>query len=48
MPVLVGHVLRFEPRYALVRAAIEAGEIGDVLAAQGEVQSETVYGDLAH
>jgi predicted dehydrogenase len=36
VPVLVGHVLRFEPRYALVRAAIEAGEIGAVQGLRGE------------
>jgi predicted dehydrogenase len=36
VPVLVGHVLRFEPRYALVRAAIEAGEIGAVQGLHGE------------
>jgi predicted dehydrogenase len=36
VPVLVGHVLRFEPRYALVRAAIQAGEIGSVQALRGE------------
>jgi predicted dehydrogenase len=36
VPVLVGHVLRFEPRYALVHAAIEAGEIGAVQALRGE------------
>jgi predicted dehydrogenase len=36
VPVLVGHVLRFEPRYALVCAAVEAGEIGSVQALRGE------------
>jgi predicted dehydrogenase len=36
VPVLVGHVLRFEPRYALVRGAIEAGEIGAVRGLRGE------------
>jgi predicted dehydrogenase len=36
VPLLVGHVLRFEPRYALLRAAIEAGEIGQVQAVHGQ------------
>jgi predicted dehydrogenase len=31
-PVLVGHILRFEPRYAAVARAIRAGEIGAVQA----------------
>jgi predicted dehydrogenase len=36
VPVLAGHVLRFEPRYAAVKAAIEAGTIGGVLAVRHE------------
>jgi predicted dehydrogenase len=32
VPVLVGHILRFEPRYAAVAAAVQAGEIGAVQA----------------
>jgi predicted dehydrogenase len=32
VPVLTGHILRFEPRYAAVRAAIDAGAIGAVQA----------------
>lgn len=36
IPVLAGHVLRFEPRYAAVRTAIEAGEIGEVQAIRSE------------
>jgi len=32
IPVLVGHVLRFEPRYAAVARAVHAGEIGAVQA----------------
>ena len=31
LPVLVGYVSRFDHRYALVKAAIEAGELGDVV-----------------
>jgi predicted dehydrogenase len=36
VPVLVGHILRFEPRYHAVRKAIEAGEIGPVQAVRSE------------
>ncbi|HUG09025.1 MAG TPA: Gfo/Idh/MocA family oxidoreductase [Acidimicrobiia bacterium] len=36
IPVLVGHVLRFEPRYAAIRNAIATGEIGDVQAIRSE------------
>lgn len=36
VPVLVGHILRFEPRYAAVRRLIEAGEIGAVQAVRHE------------
>jgi predicted dehydrogenase len=36
VPLLVGHVLRFDQRYALVHAAIEADEIGAVLAVRCE------------
>lgn len=36
VPVLAGHVLRFEPRYAAIRNAIEAGEIGAVQAIRSE------------
>lgn len=32
VPVLVGHILRFEPRYAAVARAVHAGEIGEVQA----------------
>jgi predicted dehydrogenase len=32
VPVLVGHILRFEPRYAAVARAVHAGEIGSVQA----------------
>lgn len=32
VPVLVGHILRFEPRYAAVARAVQAGEIGAVQA----------------
>jgi predicted dehydrogenase len=32
VPVLVGHILRFEPRYAAVARAVQAGEIGSVQA----------------
>lgn len=35
-PVLAGHVLRFEPRYAAIRKAIEADEIGAVQAIRSE------------
>lgn len=34
--VLAGHVLRFEPRYAAIRRAIEADEIGAVQAVRSE------------
>jgi predicted dehydrogenase len=36
VPVLTAHVLRFEPRYAAVKDAIEAGTIGNVLAVRHE------------
>jgi predicted dehydrogenase len=36
LPVLVGHVLRFEPRYAALKRAIDAGEIGSVQAVRHE------------
>ena len=36
VPVLTGHTLRFEPRYAAVRRAIEAGEVGAVQAVRSE------------
>ena len=36
VPVLAGHILRFEPRYASVASAIAAGEIGAVQAVRHE------------
>lgn len=36
VPVLAGHVLRFEPRYAAIRQAVQAGEIGAVQAIRSE------------
>lgn len=36
VPVLAAHVLRFEPRYAAIRRAIEEGEIGRVQAVRSE------------
>jgi predicted dehydrogenase len=36
VPVLAAHVLRFEPRYAAVKCAIDAGTIGPVLAVRHE------------
>ena len=36
MPVLAGHVLRFEPRYAAIKAEIEEGTIGRVLSVRNE------------
>jgi predicted dehydrogenase len=36
VPVLVGHILRFEPRYAAVRRAVAAGDIGQVQAVRSE------------
>ncbi|MGH3113786.1 MAG: Gfo/Idh/MocA family protein, partial [Gaiellaceae bacterium] len=36
VPVLAGHILRFEPRYASVAGAIDAGEIGAVQAVRHE------------
>jgi predicted dehydrogenase len=36
VPVLTGHILRFEARYAAARRAIEAGEIGAVQAVRHE------------
>jgi predicted dehydrogenase len=36
VPVLAGHTLRFDPRYAAVRQAIEAGEVGAVQAVRSE------------
>jgi myo-inositol 2-dehydrogenase/D-chiro-inositol 1-dehydrogenase len=36
VPLLVGHILRFEPRYAAIQRAIEEGRIGTVQAIQSE------------
>lgn len=36
VPVLTGHILRFEPRYAAMRKAIEDGRIGAVQAIRSE------------
>lgn len=36
VPLLAGHILRFEPRYAAIHDAVEAGEIGDVQAVRSE------------
>ncbi|MFW5899115.1 MAG: Gfo/Idh/MocA family protein [Jiangellaceae bacterium] len=36
VPVLVGHVLRFDPRYAAAQAAVRGGEIGAVQAVRSE------------
>lgn len=36
VPVLAGHVLRFEPRYVAIHDAIHAGEIGEVQAIRSE------------
>lgn len=36
VPLLVGHILRFEPRYAAVRRAVAAGDIGQVQAVRSE------------
>lgn len=36
VPVLAGHVLRFEPRYAAIRETIESDEIGEVQAIRSE------------
>lgn len=36
VPVLAAHILRFDPRYAAVRRAVEAGEIGSVQAIRSE------------
>lgn len=36
IPVLAGHILRFEPRYFAIRRAIESGEIGTVQAIRSE------------
>jgi len=36
IPVLAGHILRFEPRYFAIRRAIESGEIGRVQAIRSE------------
>jgi predicted dehydrogenase len=36
VPVLTGHTLRFDPRYAAVRRAIESGEVGAVQAVRSE------------
>lgn len=36
VPALAGHILRFEPRYAAIRRAIEADEIGAVQAVRSE------------
>jgi predicted dehydrogenase len=48
VPVLVGHILRFEPRYASVAAAVGAGEIGAVQAVRharvGLVSDQQILG----
>ncbi|MGH8958311.1 MAG: Gfo/Idh/MocA family protein, partial [Acidimicrobiia bacterium] len=36
LPVLVGHILRFEPRYAAIHRSIHSGEIGAVQAIRSE------------
>ena len=36
VPVLAGHVLRFEPRYAAIRNAIDQDEVGEVQAIRSE------------
>jgi predicted dehydrogenase len=36
VPVLAGHILRFEPRYYALKRAIEAGEVGAVQAVRSE------------
>ncbi|MFQ5966779.1 MAG: Gfo/Idh/MocA family protein [Acidimicrobiia bacterium] len=36
IPVLVGHILRFEPRYSAIQRSVEAGEIGAVQAIRSE------------
>ncbi len=36
VPVLAAHILRFEPRYAAIRRAVDAGEIGAVQAVRSE------------
>ena len=36
VPLLVGHVLRFDPRYAGIKAAIDAGTIGKVISVRHE------------
>lgn len=36
VPVLAGHILRFEPRYAAIRRSIDNGEIGRVQAIRSE------------
>lgn len=36
VPVLAGHILRFEPRYAAVAQAVHEGEIGEVQAVRNE------------
>lgn len=36
VPVLVGHILRFEPRYAALARAVHAGELGAVQAIRSE------------
>lgn len=36
VPVLTGHILRFEPRYVAMHRALEAGQIGDVQAIRSE------------
>ncbi|MDP8958280.1 MAG: Gfo/Idh/MocA family oxidoreductase [Actinomycetota bacterium] len=35
-PVLVGHILRFDPRYAAIRRAVEAGRVGSVQAVRSQ------------
>src|SRR5262249_45746575 len=36
VPVLAGHVLRFDPRYAAAKAAVDGGRIGKVLSVRNE------------
>lgn len=36
VPLLTGHILRFEPRYAAIRKAIDEGRIGQVQAVRSE------------
>lgn len=48
VPVLVGHILRFDPRYAAIRRAVETGDVGEVQAVRSERVGLVSDQDILH